>query len=111
MSDRKRREPEFYTVGKVEDFPQLLGREVRIGRHEIAVFRTRSGAMYALENKSPHRKGGPLTEGMISGEYLFDPLYDLKICLRDGKVQEPDTGLVPTYPLRVEGGLVKIGIA
>jgi nitrite reductase (NADH) small subunit len=38
-----------------------------------------------------------LTEGIVSGEYVYCPMHDWKICLDDGNVQEPDAGCVKTY--------------
>lgn len=103
-------EATYYTVGSREDFSERIGRIVRLGTEEIAVFRLTDGRITALENKSPHRKGGPLGEGIVSGEYLFDPLYDWKISLIDGKVQAPDTGQVKTFPVRIVGSEVQIGL-
>lgn len=77
---------------------------------EIAVFRTTDDQLFALENKSPHRKGGPLAEGMVSGRMLYDPLYDLKISLESGLVQAPDNGQVKTYPVHVIGNKVLLGL-
>lgn len=101
----------FVTVGQIDDFPVRLGRIVKLDELVIAVFRLSDGRFAALENKSPHRKGGILAEGMVSGEYLFDPLYDWKISLIDGLVQAPDTGQVRVFPVRLEGGQVQIGFA
>ncbi|WP_159888520.1 nitrite reductase small subunit NirD [Paenibacillus puerhi] len=101
---------EFVTVGAVEDFPLRLGREVKAGGLDIAVFHTTEGKLYALENRTPHRKGGPLTEGLVSGAYVYCPLRDLKIGLADGQVQAPDTGEVKTFRVRVAEGLVQIGL-
>ncbi|MNI83125.1 Assimilatory nitrite reductase [NAD(P)H] small subunit [compost metagenome] len=50
---------------------------------------------------SPYRQG-PLAEGTVSGEYVYCPLYDWKISLLTGKVQEPDEGQVPTFEVEVE---------
>ncbi|MNJ05244.1 Assimilatory nitrite reductase [NAD(P)H] small subunit [compost metagenome] len=63
-----------------------------------------------MENKNPHPKGGPLAEGILSGYYLYDPLYDWKIDLRSGEVQAPDHGQVATFPVKVEGDSVKVSL-
>lgn len=82
----------------------------RAGKVELAVFRTSNGAIYAVENRSPHPKGGPLAEGIVSGYYLYDPLYDWKIDLRTGEVQAPDRGNVVTYPVTLKGETVTVSI-
>ncbi|MGG3871915.1 nitrite reductase small subunit NirD [Brevibacillus laterosporus] len=97
------------TIGRVEEFPVQLGRVVQIGEEQVCVFRLSDGSMYALEDKSPYR-GGPLSEGIVSGKYVYDPLYDWKICLESGRVQAPDTGQVKTYPLQVIDNIVSINM-
>jgi len=99
---------QMVAVGTVQDFLLQIGRVVVAGNVELAIFRTSDGAFYAVENHSPHPKGGPLAEGMVSGYYLYDPLYDWKIDLRSGQVQAPDHGQVATYPVIVDGDLVKV---
>ncbi|WP_170880354.1 MULTISPECIES: nitrite reductase small subunit NirD [Paenibacillus] len=99
-----------YTIGTVQDFLLQIGRVVVAGNMELAVFRTSDGAIYALENRSPHPKGGPLAEGIVSGHFLYDPLYDWKIDLRTGEVQAPDQGSVVTYPVSLSGDIVTVSL-
>ncbi|WP_243735142.1 nitrite reductase small subunit NirD [Paenibacillus turpanensis] len=101
---------QYIEVGASEQFPPRAGRQVIIGDYNLAMFRTTDGALYALENRTPHKKGGPLTEGIVSGGYVYCPLRDLKIELSTGLVQAPDTGEVRTYPVIEEAGIVKVGI-
>lgn len=49
-----------YAIGSVQDLLLQIGRVVVAGNVELAVFRTSDGAIYALENRSPHPKGGRL---------------------------------------------------
>jgi len=99
---------DFYPIGALEQFPPQLGRTVKWNSWEIAVFRTSDGEVYALENRSPHPKGGPLVEGIVSGHYLYEPLHDWKIDLTTGLVQAPDRGQVVSFPVKVQEGLVHI---
>ncbi|MEK5256016.1 nitrite reductase small subunit NirD [Paenibacillus sp. FSL F4-0125] len=99
-----------YTIGNVKDFLLQIGRVVVAENVELAVFRTSDGAIYALENRSPHPKGGPLAEGIVSGHFLYDPLYDWKIDLRTGEVQAPDQGSVVTYPVSLSGDIVTVSL-
>nr|WP_245640051.1 nitrite reductase (NAD(P)H) small subunit [Paenibacillus dakarensis] len=105
-----RNEYTYYLVGTVDDFTERLGRVVRLGKEEIAVFKTTDGTIHALENKSPGPRGGTIAEGIISGEILFDPICDWRISLTDGQVLDPDTGQVQTYPVHVLGNEVRIGL-
>ena len=83
-------------VGKMAELPERVGKTVRIGDKEIALFKLSNGTVRAVLNRCPH-KGGVLSEGMVSGEFVFCPMHDWKICLDDGKVQDPDSGCVKTF--------------
>jgi nitrite reductase (NADH) small subunit len=89
-------------VGTVDDMTERLGKTVRVGELEIAVYKLSNGRIRAIENRCPH-KGGVLTEGIVSGDFVFCPMHDWKICLHDGKVQEPDTGCVKSFETIIEG--------
>jgi nitrite reductase (NADH) small subunit len=100
-------EMKLVEICSLEEIPEQIGKLVSIGKHEIALFRLGDNTVKAVENRCPH-KGGPLDQGMVSGNYVYCPLHDWKICLEDGKVQEPDEGCVRTYPVEVEGNRVFI---
>jgi nitrite reductase (NADH) small subunit len=89
-------------VGNYSDLPVWAGYAVNINDTEIALFKVTNGKVFAIENRSPHPKGGVLNEGLVSGEFVFCPVYDWKISLADGKVQAPDEGQVKTYQVEVE---------
>lgn len=89
---------EVYAYSKL--FEQM-GQPVEAGNHKIALFKLTNGEVHAIENKSPHPKGGVLSEGLVSGHYVFCPLYDWKISLLDGLVQAPDTGSVKKYEVEL----------
>lgn len=88
-------------VTTVNELPQKIGKTVKVGSHEIALFHLDNGEIYAIQNRCPH-KGGVLAEGIVSGEYVFCPMHDQKISLVDGLVQKPDTGCVDTYRVEIE---------
>ncbi|MCM2534061.1 nitrite reductase small subunit NirD [Neobacillus pocheonensis] len=89
-------------VATIKELPKKLGKTIKIGSHEIALFRLENGKVRAIENRCPH-KGGFLAEGMVSGEHVFCPMHDWKISLLDGKVQAPDVGCVKTYETEIRG--------
>ncbi|MEW9701280.1 nitrite reductase small subunit NirD [Paenibacillus sp. SI8] len=101
----------YYSIGVREDFPLHLGKAVQLGETEIAVFRVAEDLLYALENRTGHKKGGPLAEGLVSGDYVYCPLRDCKISLLTGEVQLPDTGQVRVFPVKLEGSNVLVGLA
>jgi nitrite reductase (NADH) small subunit len=84
------------------------GYSIKIDDTEIALYKLSNGEVYALENRSPHPKGGVLSEGLVSGEYVYCPVYDWKISLKDGKVQSSDVGQVRTFKVELEEDIVFI---
>ena len=94
----------------VEQLPIQAGTSIQINNQEIALFRLTNNEVYAIENKSPHPKGGVLAEGLVSGNYVFCPVYDWKISLIDGQVQSPDEGQVKTFPIEIIEGNVYIQV-
>jgi len=86
-------------VGNRTDFPAGYGREVRVGERSLAIFRTTDDRLFALENRTPHAKGGTLAEAIVSGHYIYCPIRDLKISLETGEVQAPDTGRARTFEI------------
>lgn len=108
MNMEKENSLQFYAAGSVDEFLLQIGRVVEINGQEIAVFPLSDGRIFAALNQSPHPKGGPLAEGILSGHYLYDPLYDWKIDLTTGLVQAPDTGQASMCRVKVENGLVWI---
>ncbi|WP_232698461.1 nitrite reductase small subunit NirD [Brevibacillus daliensis] len=98
----------FHKVGNIAEFPKRLGKLVRFCGEEIAIFRTDEDKFYAIENRNPNPKGGTLVDGMVSGEFIFDPLYDWKISLVTGRVQEPDEGIARVFDVKVENGEVSV---
>ncbi|PLT32150.1 nitrite reductase small subunit NirD [Bacillus sp. V5-8f] len=94
-------------VGPAGELAERIGKTVYVGDKEVAVFKLLNGSIRAVENRCPH-KGGVLAEGMVSGDFVFCPMHDCKICLQDGQVQEPDTGCVKTFKTLVEDGKVYV---
>lgn len=96
-------------IAKVDELPKNLGKRVYVGdgNLELAVFKLANGDIRAIENRCPH-KAGVLSEGMVSGEYVFCPMHDWKISVVDGKAQGPDIGCVKTFEVAVENGDVYV---
>lgn len=94
----------------MEQFQTCVGRAVKVADKEIAIFRTTEDRIFALLNVNPHKKGGPLSEGIVSGNNLYDPLYDTKINLETGSVYAPDQGQAVAYPIRLENGEILVGL-
>lgn len=96
-------------VGAVDDIPQRGSRIVRTGRGDVAVFRTVLDAIYAIDDRCPHR-GGPLSQGIVHGNSVTCPLHNWVIDLGTGKAEGADEGCVRTIACRVEGGRIFLSL-
>jgi nitrite reductase (NADH) small subunit len=90
-------------IGALDDIPRQGARVVRTPLGCIAVFRTDDDAVFAIDDKCPH-KGGPLSEGIVHARAVTCPLHNWVISLDTGKAQGADIGEVRTYRVRTEGG-------
>ena len=102
-------QPEWVQIGRVEDIPQLGARVVRTVDGDIAVFRGADDRIFALRDRCPH-KGGPLSEGIVSGDRVACPLHDWKIHLDTGYAVAPDEGCAARFPVQVEGGVILLSL-
>ena len=91
----------------MEKVKVTIGKKVIVKDKQIGIFLTENGEVHAINNVCPHKEG-PLSEGTVSGEYVYCPLHDQKIDLNTGEVQEPDTGCVETYQVEIQDGDVFI---
>lgn len=96
---------DWIEAGPLASIPRLGARVVRTGAGDIAVFRTRDDSVFALEDRCPHR-GGPLSQGIVTGCRVICPLHDWCIRLADGGAEPPDEGAVRRYAVRVADGVV-----
>ncbi|ARK28584.1 nitrite reductase small subunit NirD [Halalkalibacter krulwichiae] len=94
-------------VAALQDLSVGIGKRVNVSGEEIALFKQKGGTVSAIQNSCPH-KGGPLSEGIVSGEHVFCPLHDWKINMKDGQVQAPDVGCVKKYEVEIVGEKVYI---
>ena len=97
-------------VCDVDDIPVLGARRVRRERGlEVALFRASAERVFALLDRCPH-KGGPLSQGIVFGERVACPLHNWSIELASGEAVAPDAGCARRYAVRVEDGIVYVGI-
>ena len=92
-------------IAGLEDIPQRGARVVKTALGCVAVFRTATDEVFALDNACPH-KAGPLAEGIVHGRSVTCPLHNWVISLETGMAQGADQGRVATYPARLEQGRI-----
>ena len=101
---------DWIEIGPLDAIPRLGARVVRTGACDIAVFRTCDDRVFALEDRCPHR-GGPLSQGIVTGCRVVCPLHDWSIGLESGRAEAPDEGETRRYAVRVAGGVVYLSPA
>ena len=102
-------------VGWVEicglaDIPRQGARVVATAaRGDIALFRALDGAVFAVDDRCPH-KGGRLSQGIVHGHAVTCPLHNWVFDLQSGEAAAPDIGCVKRFAVRVEDGRVLLSI-
>ena len=103
--------PNWTAVCRLDDIPVLGAR--RVARPQgvaVAVFRTADDRVYALLDRCPH-KGGPLSQGIVSGDGVACPLHNWTISLADGNARAPDQGCTPAFACEQRDGQVWLDAA
>lgn len=100
---------DWIEIGPLDAIPRLGARTVKTGSGSIAVFRTRQDVVFALDDSCPHR-GGPLSQGIVTGCQVICPLHDWCIRLEDGHAEAPDEGMTGTYPVKVDDGIIYLSL-
>ncbi len=88
-------------IGLLNDIPRLGARVVQTEQGNIAVFRTADDAVFALTDRCPH-KGGPLSQGIVSGKTVTCPMHNWRINLEDGQAITPDEGCTGRFAVQVD---------
>ncbi len=72
-----------HNLGPLESIPLGEGKVFRLGDLPVAVFRPRSGGVYATQAECPHRQG-PLADGVVGGKEVLCPLHGYRFHLATG---------------------------
>ncbi|HSC24144.1 MAG TPA: non-heme iron oxygenase ferredoxin subunit [Casimicrobiaceae bacterium] len=74
---------------------------------DVAVFNV-GGRYCAIENVCTH-DGGELTGGSVEGDVIVCPRHGARFSITTGEVLAPPAYEdVPTFPVRVQGGIVQV---
>ena len=96
---------EWIEVGSLTLLEKRSALKIEISGFAVAVFRSESDRLYALDDRCPHL-GGPLSDGVVVGEGVTCPLHDRTFDLSTGKASYPDKECVHRYPISVKGGKI-----
>jgi nitrite reductase (NADH) small subunit len=107
MSDGEKR---WVRVTSCESIPLREGKAVEIGGRCIAIFNL-GESFVAVDNRCAHR-GGPLSDGIVSGAMVVCPLHAWAFDLCSGAVtNHPESqACLATFPVRLEDGIVWVEI-
>ena len=103
-------DPRWIGITGCGNIPPREGRAAIVGDREIAIFNL-GDRFLAVDNRCPH-KGGPLADGIVTGDAVVCPLHAWKFSLHSGAAERPGDSLacVRTYPTRVEAGIVLVQV-
>lgn len=100
---------EFTRVASTSDIPPGEMIVVEVDGEEVAIANV-GGEFYAFSNSCTHR-GGPLGEGILTGEVVECPFHGGQFNVRTGDViSAPATEGVKTYAVQVEGDGIKVAV-
>ncbi|GGX88938.1 MULTISPECIES: nitrite reductase small subunit NirD [Vogesella] len=98
------------TICQLNDIPAQGARVLkRDDGDDIAIFRTIDDQVFALVDKCPH-KGGPLSQGIVSGRTVTCPLHNWNIDLATGEACAPDEGCSGHIPVKLEAGAIFLAL-
>ena len=100
---------DWIDIAAIETVPRRGSRLIKTAHGCVAVFRTGTDEVFALDNACPHKKG-PLADGIVHGSAVTCPLHNWVISLETGQVQGADSGQVATYPAKVIDGRINLDV-
>jgi 3-phenylpropionate/trans-cinnamate dioxygenase ferredoxin subunit len=100
---------DWVAVGAVGDIPEEGVIAFDFGADTFAIYRTPSG-YYATEGFCTHA-ASHLADGFVDGEVIECQMHQGRFDIRTGKALSPPvTVALKTYPVRIEGDRILIGI-
>ena len=99
----------WQSVAKVSDIPPGRVGVFHVGDREVAICNV-DGEFYAIDDICTH-DGGSLDQGELEGDEIECPRHGARFDVKTGAaVQLPAFEPVETYPVRVEGDAVQVGV-
>lgn len=94
-------------ITQTENIPSMGSRVIQYGELEIAVFKTRDGSIFAINNECPHKQG-KLSEGLVHDHVVTCPMHNWDIDLKSGTALGNDSGCTNTYDSKIEDNIFYI---
>lgn len=96
-------------ITETENIPSMGSRVVQYGDIEIAIFKTRDGSIFAINNQCPHKKG-KLSEGLVHGTNVTCPMHNWDIDLKNGQALGNDSGCTNVYESKIQNNILYINL-
>jgi nitrite reductase (NADH) small subunit len=100
--------PEFRTVARLHELPEIGGKEVIVDGTRICLFK-HNGQVFATSAECPH-KGAPLACGWVENGTVSCALHGWQFDLKTGACQNIPSEEIRTYVVEVRDGLVQLGV-
>jgi len=92
------------------DVPRGEHRVYEVAGRFVAVYNI-GDELYAIEDVCTH-DGNPLADGPVEDHTVICPRHGARFCLRTGAALSPPAyEPVPTFPVEVRDGRIRIGVA
>ena len=105
-------EAHWTAVCRYDDLIPERGIAALVDGVAVAVFRTHDGALHALSNVDPFSNVSVLSRGIVGDRRgratVASPIYKQVFELATGVCLDDPTVSVPTYPVRLVGGVVEV---
>ena len=99
----------WIAVANINEIPEMGSRVLFYKNEEIALFKTREGNVYAVNNLCPHKKG-KLSEGLVHDGSVTCPLHNWVIDLETGVAKGEDNSCTNIYETQIKSGLIYLNI-
>ena len=100
---------DFVTVARVGDIPPGNGAQVTVKDRWVGLFNL-NGEYHALDNVCLHR-GGPLSDGIITGCTVTCPWHGWQYDLTSGTLVQDPTVAVTRHETRIVGDEIQVRLA
>lgn len=98
----------FHKAATLDQLPVGKAVDVAVGDEQIALYNV-GGKIYATTDICPH-SGGSLGQGELCDGIVTCPLHGWKFKVESGQCQNMPVISIKTYPVKIEGNDVLVGI-
>jgi nitrite reductase/ring-hydroxylating ferredoxin subunit len=99
----------WYRVEGIEDISKPFIKKVKAGGTSVCLVGY-EGTIFALSTRCPHA-GGDLSYGFCNNGKLVCPIHRYSYDLQTGKGSEGQGDYINTFPVKIEGDAIFVGIS